>query len=352
MFSCYHLHNGYEKRVIFVRKMRRLSFALVLLTAVSCLSGCGQSKEKQYDAARNLYYYGQYSEARKAFRALEDYADSKAMITACDYQLAMAQLADGESLGAATAFAALGEYGNSKNLSQAAGQLAALQQYEDGDTQGALAGLEGTRIAEDLGSHHESKDELAPLLGNWSCTLDILPDVKAALTELAQNQDKMDKDFPEKIEIKDLSVKVTLAVSKDGLAVLSLGQEELDRVTKSYAAQLHQGVTGYYDTVIDKMAEDGGFTREEVIENHQTTDAEGVFEAEGGIRFAEFERRMTPSELFSGLKSLYNDAGIAKMDGQTLTLRLSGNTWEVDASQEGKLVLTDGANTLTVTRIP
>ena len=106
-----------------------MSFALVLLTAVSCLSGCGKSKEKQYDAARNLYYYGQYSEARKAFRALEDYADSKAMITACDYQLAMAQLADGEYLGAATAFAALGEYGNSKNLSQAAGQLAALQQY-------------------------------------------------------------------------------------------------------------------------------------------------------------------------------------------------------------------------------
>ena len=28
-----------------------MSFALVLLTAVSCLSGCGKSKEKQYDAA-------------------------------------------------------------------------------------------------------------------------------------------------------------------------------------------------------------------------------------------------------------------------------------------------------------
>ena len=93
------------------------------------------------------------------------------------------------------------------------------------------------------------------------------------------------------------------------------------------------------------------FTREEVIENHQTTDAEGVFEAEGGIRFAEFERRMTPSDLFSSLKNLYCDAGIAKMDGQTLTLRLAGNTWTVDASQEGKLTLADGVNTLTVTRI-
>ena len=337
--------------MITMRRIRQLLFALVLLVAVSCLSGCGQSKEKQYDAARNLYYYGQYSEARKAFRALEDYADSKAMITSCDYQLAMAQLADGEYLGAATAFAALGEYGNAKGLSQAAERLAALQQYEDGDTQGALAGLSGTRIAEDLGTHHDSKDDLEPLLGKWSCTLDILPEVKASLTELAQNQDKMDKDFPEKIELKDLSVQITLEVSKDGLAVLNLGQEELDRVTKSYAAQLHQGITGYYDTVIDKMAEDGGFTREEVIENHQTTDAEGVFEAEGGIGFAEFERRMTPSDLFSSLNNLYHDAGIAKMDGQTLTLRLAGNTWTVDASQEGKLTLADGVNTLTVTRI-
>ena len=160
------------------------------------------------------------------------------MITSCDYQLAMAQLADGEYLGAATAFAALGEYGNAKGLSQAAERLAALQQYEDGDTQGALAGLSGTRIAEDLGTHHDSKDDLEPLLGKWSCTLDILPEVKASLTELAQNQDKMDKDFPEKIELKDLSVQITLEVSKDGLAVLSLGQEELDRVTQSYAAQL------------------------------------------------------------------------------------------------------------------
>ena len=65
--------------MITMRRMRQLLFALVLLVAVSCLSGCGQSKEKQYDAARNLYYYGQYSEARKAFRALEDYADSISM---------------------------------------------------------------------------------------------------------------------------------------------------------------------------------------------------------------------------------------------------------------------------------
>ena len=60
---------------------------------------------------------------------------------------------------------------------------------------------------------------------------------------------------------------------------------------------------------------------------------------------------MTPSDLFSSLKNLYCDAGIAKMDGQTLTLRLAGNTWTVDASQEGKLTLADGVNTLTVTRI-
>lgn len=334
-----------------MKTKKRWALALALLVMVSGLSGCGKSKQKQYDAARNLYYYGQYSEARKAFRALEDYSDSKAMITACDYQLAMQQLADGEYLGAATAFAALGEYGNAKGLSAAAEQLAALQQYEDGDTENALTALKGTKIAQDLESHRDSREELTPLIGSWSCTLDILPDVKAALTELAKNQDKMDASFPEKIELKELSVKITLDVRSDGLAVLSLSQEEMDRVTQSYAAQLHQGVTAYYDTVIDQMAEDEGFTREQVIENHQTTDAEGVFEAEGGIRFAEFERRMTPSDLFSDLKNLYNASGIAKLDGENLVLSFPANTWTVDTSSEGKLTITDGNHSLTLPRI-
>ena len=73
--------------------------ALTLAVLVLSLGGCGKSKQQSYDSARNLYFYGQYSEARKAFKNLEDYQDSAAMVTACDYQLAMQQLSDGEYLG-------------------------------------------------------------------------------------------------------------------------------------------------------------------------------------------------------------------------------------------------------------
>lgn len=323
---------------------------LVLVLLASCLTGC-ENKEKQYEAARNLYFYGQYSEARKAFRALEDYGDSKAMITACDYQLAMAQLSNGEYLGAAAAFAALGDYGNAKGLSKAVEQLAALQQYEDGNTSGALAGLAGTRIAQDLEGLHGGENQLEPLVGAWSCTMNILPEIKEALDELAKNQNKLDTSFPEKIELKDFSVKITLEVSEDGLSVLSLSQDELDRVTKSYAAQLHQGVIAYYDTVIDQMAEKEGFSREEIMEHRGVENAEGVFEAEGGIKFAEFERRMTPSDLFASLKSTYNGAGIAKVSKEELVIRFPGNNWKVDASVEGRLTLTDGQHTLIMTRV-
>ena len=102
-----------------MRKKYGIPVVCLFLVLSILLCACGNSQQEQYDAARNLFYYGQYSEARKAFRALEDYSDSKAMVTACDYQLAMIQLSNEEYLGAAAAFAALGDYGNAKGLSRA-----------------------------------------------------------------------------------------------------------------------------------------------------------------------------------------------------------------------------------------
>ena len=90
-----------------MKNRKQYMAVLTLVVLVLSLGGCGKSKQQSYDSARNLYFYGQYSEARKAFKNLEDYQDSAAMVTACDYQLAMQQLADGEYLGASTAFAAL-----------------------------------------------------------------------------------------------------------------------------------------------------------------------------------------------------------------------------------------------------
>ena len=43
---------------------------LTLAVLVLSLGGCGKSKQQNYDSARNLYFYGQYSEARKAFKNL------------------------------------------------------------------------------------------------------------------------------------------------------------------------------------------------------------------------------------------------------------------------------------------
>ena len=282
---------------------------------------------------------------------MEDYSDSKAMVTACDYQLAMIQLSNEEYLGAAAAFAALGDYGNAKGLSRAAEILAALQQYEGGDREGAISALAGTRLAQDLEASLFGGQDLAGLVGTWTVSLDILPEVKAALEELASNQDKMDKAFVDSVELKQMLVKISLEVSKDGLAVLSLSQEELDRVAKTFATQLHQGVTAYYDTVIDQMAEDEGYSREEIMEHRDASDAEGVFVAEKGIDFAEFERRMTPSKQFSSIHDIYNGSGVASTDGDTIQLSFPDNTWTVDDSKDGKLTITDGVRSLTLTRI-
>lgn len=334
-----------------MRKKCGIPVVCLFLVLAILLCACGNSQQEQYDAARNLFFYGQYSEARKAFRALEDYSDSKAMVTACDYQLAMIQLSNEEYLGAAAAFAALGDYGNAKGLSRAAEILAALQQYEGGDREGAISALAGTRLAQDLEASLSGGQDLAGLVGTWTVSLDILPEVKAALEELASNQDKMDKAFVDSVELKQMLVKISLEVSKDGLAVLSLSQEELDRVAKTFATQLHQGVTAYYDTVIDQMAEDEGYSREEIMEHRDASDAEGVFVAEKGIDFAEFERRMTPSKQFSSIHDIYNGSGVASTDGDTIQLSFPDNTWTVDDSKDGKLTITDGVRSLTLTRI-
>lgn len=334
-----------------MRRNCRILAASLLLSLVLGLSGCGKSQQEQYDAARNLFYYGQYSEARKAFRALEDFSDSKAMVTACDYQMAMIQLSDEEYLGAAAAFSALGEYGNAKGLSRAAEALAALQQYENGDREGAIAALAGTRLAQDLGAGQSEGQELSGLVGTWSASLDILPEVKAELKELAEKQDELDKSFVDGLELKEMLVKVSLEVCEDGLAILSLGQEELDRVEKSFETQLHQGVTAYFDKVVDEMAEEEDSSREKLIENWGATDLESMFQSKTGVSFKEFERSVAPTKAYATLGALYNGSGVALLRADSPTLHFPEKTWTVDASKDGKLTISDETYSLTLTRI-
>ena len=83
----------------------------VLLAAVCLLlAGCNS---KDYEAAMALYGAGEYDAAAKAFRALGDYSDSAAMVSACEYALAERLCADGNWVAAEAAFAALGNYEDS-----------------------------------------------------------------------------------------------------------------------------------------------------------------------------------------------------------------------------------------------
>ena len=331
---------------------RKIAMLLALMMVVSSLSGCGKKQEEQYENARNLFLSGKYTEARKEFKALEDFSDSKAMMTACDYQLALVQLSNGEYIAAAAAFAALGDYENAKGLSKAAESLAALGQYEDGDAEGAIAALAGTKLAQDLGAFLGGQGDLSAIVGTWACTLNILQDVQSALTELAKNQDKLDEDFIEEIELKDLSVKISLVIDRDGLAWLKLDGDELDRVATSFGNQLHEGVEKYVDGLIDEMAEEKGISREEVFEEYEVKDAEGVFQEETGIDFAGFERSLTPNELFDSFYKAYNGAGVAVANRDTFKLRFPEREWDVDTSTDGKLTITDGTLSLTLTKIP
>lgn len=330
-----------------MNRWKKYTAVLTLAALVLALPGCGKSKQKSYESARNLYFYGQYSEARKAFKNLENYQDSAAMVTACDYQLAMQQLADGEYLGASTAFAALGEYANSNGLSQAAAEMAALQQYEQGNTEEALKALAGTRIAKDLQSGHETKQEMTEVTGTWSMTLDTLADFQAGLEELAGKQDKLNKKFAEAIPLKNLTAKVELRLEEDGLAVMLLSDEELDRLSKSYTTQVHDGLAEYYDGVVDDLADEMEISREELMENYGVDDNEGVFEAENDITMAEFEKKLAPTKVVSELQSLYNGSGVVVTGGDGIRVRFPDRQWEVDASQDGKLILTSGEVQLT-----
>lgn len=333
-----------------MKKWKQYTAALTLTAMVLTLAGCGKSRQKSYESARNLYFYGQYSEARKAFKNLENYQDSAAMVTACDYQLAMQQLADGEYLGAATAFAALGEYANANGLSQAAEEMAALQQYEQGDTEEALKALAGTRIAKDLESGHETKQELTEVTGSWTMTLDALTDFRQGLEELAGKQDKLDRKFPESITLKNLTAKVELRLEEDGLAVMTLSEEDLDRLDKSYTTQVHDGLAEYYDGVVDDLADEMEVSREELMENYGVDDNEGVFKAENDMTMAEFEKKLAPTKVVSDLDSLYNGSGVVVVGGNGIRIRFPDRQWEVNASQDGKLILNSDDIQLTFTK--
>lgn len=335
-----------------MKAFRKCVGILAAAAVLASMTGCGASKEKNYESARNLYFYGQYSEARKAFRDLEGYQDSEAMVTACDYQLAMKQLSEGEYLGASTAFAALGEYGNAKGLSQAAAQLAALEQYNSGDTTGALEVLQGTKLAKDLESGEESQQELKDVAGTWAYTLDTIPYFQEALKAQAEAQDVLDKDFCKDFSFKGLSAKVTLQIDEDGLAVLTLSDEDLDGLSKSFAAQLHDNLTTYYDGVVKAEIEEMEISREEFLENYGVSDNAGVFEVDYKMTMSEFEKKLDVTSAVRSMKAALTGSGVALAKGEGITVRFPEKQWQVSVPKDGKLNLTDGDTTLGFTKQP
>lgn len=335
-----------------MKVFRRWVTGLIVGAMLLTLTGCGKSQEKSYESARNLFYYGQYTEARKAFRDLDGYLDSEAMITACDYYLAIKQLSEGEYLGASTAFAALGEYENAKGLSQAAARLAALEQYNQGDTAGALEALKGTKLASDLENGQESKQELKDAAGTWIYTLDGIPFFQKDLETQAQSQEIFDKDFCKDFSFKDLSAKVELKIDEDSLAVLSLAKEDLDRLQKSYGSQLHSNLETYYDGVVAAEVEEMEISREEFLENYDVSDNAGVFKADYKMSMADFEKQLNGDGAVSSMEEFFNGSGVALVKGETITIRFPDRQWQATLPQDGKLELTDGETTLTFTRQP
>lgn len=325
--------------------------ALVLaLSLAAGLSGCGNSQEKAYESAKNLYFYGQYLEARRAYQALGDYSDAQAMVTACDYQLAMGLLADGEYLGAASAFEDLEGYGNARGLARAAAQLAALQQYEYGDRDGALEALDGLSIARDLLDLTQETD-LTDFVGKWSLTLDASRNFTQGLQTLAQEQDKLDKEFAKSIPITGLTALVELQIDSDGLAVLNLTQEDLDRLSKSYATQLHQGLVEYYEGVIGDMAEEWEVSYQQMLDNYSVKDCEGFFEVEEKLSMKDFEKRLSCTQTLAELSQTYQGAGVAIPGEDSAQLRFPEKTWKMERTGENKLTLTSGETVLEFTRL-
>ncbi len=335
--------------------MKMFQKSVVILTLGAMLlgmTGCGKSQEKSYESARNLFNYGQYTEARKAFRDLEGYLDSEAMVTACDYHLAMKQLSEGEYLGASAAFAALGEYENAKGLSKAAAQLAALEQYDQGDTASALEAWKGTKLASDLENGQESKQELKDVVGTWVYTLDSIPYFQKELETQAQDQKLFDKDFCKDFALKDLSAKVELTIDEDGLAVLTLTEEDLDRLQKSYISQFQDDFGTFYDGVVEAEIKEMEISREEFLDNYDVSDNAGVFESDYDMSMADFEKQFNGDGAVLSMKELLNGSGVTLLKGASITIRFPDRQWDVTLPKDGKLELTDGETTLSFTKQP
>ena len=225
--------------------------------------------------------------------------------------------------------------------------MAALQQYEEGNTEEALKALAGTQIAKDLQSGHETKQERMEVTGTWSMTLDALADFQAGLKELAEKQDKLDKKFAEAIPLKNMTAKVELRLEEDGLAAMILRDEDLDRLRKSYTTQVHDGLAEYYDGVVEDLADEMEISTDELKENYGVKDNAGVFEAENDMTMGEFEKKLAPTKVISDLQSLYNGSGVVVTGDDGIRIRFPDRTWEVDASQDGKLILTSDELRLT-----
>lgn len=183
--------------------------------------------------------------------------------------------------------------------------------------------------------------------GTWSMTLDALEDFQVGLKELAGKQDKLDKKFAEAIPLKNMTAKVELRLEEDGLAAMILSDEDLDRLGKSYTTQVHDGLAEYYDGVVEDMADEMEISTDELMENYGVKDNAGVFEAENDMTMGEFEKKLAPTKVISDLQSLYNGSGVVVTGDEGIRIRFPDRTWEVDASQDGKLILTSDELRLT-----
>ena len=141
--------------------------------------------------------------------------------------------------------------------------------------------------------------------------------------------------------------KVELRLEEDGLAAMILSDEDLDRLGKSYTTQVHDGLAEYYDGVVEDLADEMEISTDELKENYGVKDNAGVFEAENDMTMGEFEKKLAPTKVISDLQSLYNGSGVVVTGDDGIRIRFPDRTWEVDASQDGKLILTSDELQLT-----
>ena len=76
-------------------------------------------------------------------------------------------------------------------------------------------------------------------------------------------------------------------------------------------------------------------------------DNAGVFGAENDMTMGEFEKKLAPTKVISDLQSLYNGSGVVVTGDDGIRIRFPDRTWEVDASQDSKLILTSDELQLT-----